>query len=683
MIIKARSRTGGKALGHYLLNEGHWAKKAKPNERVEIWEAVDVVAVVEGVKPNVSLAEKLQSFEVGASGTRCQKPLYHVQLRTDGGEHLTRRQWMVCVDRLEERLGMVGHDRVVVAHTLGGQVHVHAVWNRIDYETGRVAELSHDGRKRVALARELEKEFGLRELREHGKGRLNEKEQAMAVRQGKKPEEIKAIIQTCYGNAANGVALQDNLGAQGLVLARGERRDFLVVDGEGIYYGLGRVTGEKAKAVRERLSDLDREALPSVEAAKVIALERRRVMEEQNPEERKRQEIAQAEAAKVEAIGKQEQQKREAIGKEEERKKQAIAEQATAEEQSRSEAYRKEEAEKQVRAQELTEQQFQQQLNGQLEQLQVMQQRRALEDAYLAQRAREAEEGKRARQLEGDVTNPHGRYGQALGQHYDVRDSYGSLSRAAMAEHGAFMRERQSLDRQIAQEKNPDARKALELRKQIEGAEYMAITDRRIAAQSEVITGKRNSPEAEKSRERATAFEQEAKQLREQYREHQLARERGGVSPQAGVEKGQDGKQGKGTATQAERVSGWQGAVMGERTAVVVAEPPLMVMDRRSGKPPVSLAEFVRALPERAPARDAEAQRRERQRGEQALNEVGAAMKAGKPLNAEDVKNLPRQDLEQIKQKGDRHLRERVQQREQAKEQVRSSPKTQGKEQER
>ena len=690
MIIKARSRTGGRALGNYLLNEGYWAKKADKNERIEIWEAVDVVPVPGGSDSPLTLQDKLRSFEVSAAGSQCRKPLYHVQFRTADGEHLTREQWMIAVNRLEQKLGLDGHDRAIVAHTLKGQQHVHVAWNRIDYETGLAVDLKHDGRKRVALARELEREFGLRELRDPGKGRLHEKEQAIATRLGKDPEEIKATIQRCYRDAANGQELQASLLEQGMVLAKGERREFLVVDGDGVYYGLGRVTGERAKAVREKLQDIDRLALPSVAEAKEIALERRRYMEEQdkqNEESRKREAFAKGEAEKTEAIGKQEQQKLEAIGKEEEQKKQAIAE-----EQQRRDQQRKDEAAKQSafaeatarQAGELSDKQFQQQLEQQVAQLRELQQRRALEDAWIAQRTREAEEAKRARQLEGDVSNAHGRYAQALGQHYDVRDPYGSLSRAAMAEHARFMQERQTLDRQLAQEKDPEARKGLELRKQIEGAEYMAITDRRLASQSEIITGKLNSPEAVKSRERAAAFEKEAAQLREQYRAHQLAREQSAM--QAKLEKEQGGKPQaeKGTVpVQAERGMGRPVSTGIESGHGPTSEPPLMVMDRRNGKQPVSLVAFVNNLPERPLPQDARAHQLARRREQQALDNISQSMKAEKALDADDVKNLPRRDLEQIKQKGDVHLRERVQQHQQAKEQARSTEKTQGRERER
>ena len=125
MIVKARSRTDGGALANYLLSEGYYAKNRDENEHIALWEGA---GVAEGVK----LQTLLHSYELSAATTHCAKPLYHMQMRSAEGEHLTREQWLYSVEKAEARLGLVGHDRVIVAHTKEGQDHVHIVWNRID-----------------------------------------------------------------------------------------------------------------------------------------------------------------------------------------------------------------------------------------------------------------------------------------------------------------------------------------------------------------------------------------------------------------------------------------------------------------------------------------------------------------------------------------------------------------------
>ena len=157
-----------------------------------------------------------------------------------------------------------------------------------------------------------------------------------------------------------------------------------------------------------------------------------------------------------------------------------------------------------------------------LDEFEDAQKRQAEETQQEEERKRQAKEQGNA--AEGEIRDAGDRYRMALGQEYDVRDPYGSLSRAAMAEYGAFIKDREQLTQKIAQEQDPEARRALELRKEIEANDYMAITSRRIAGQSEVITGQHDSEEAVRFRERAAEYEAQNKELRQEYRD--LAEER-------------------------------------------------------------------------------------------------------------------------------------------------------------
>jgi MobA/MobL family protein len=124
-----------------------------------------------------------------------------------------------------------------------------------------------------------------------------------------------------------------------------------------------------------------------------------------------------------------------------------------------------------------------------------------------------------AKAREGAIRDAGLRYGEALRQNYDMRDPYASLAKAAMAEYATFRKDREDLDQQIARTADPQERQALDLRKRIEGAEYLAITGDRIAQQSEIITGRRNSPEAVKEHTRAVGYRIQAQDLRQQLRE--------------------------------------------------------------------------------------------------------------------------------------------------------------------
>jgi hypothetical protein len=268
VIIKGNIRTDGKALGNYLLSEGRYEANREKNEQIEIWEAF-------GVEQGDTLQNILADFQHSAAGSQCEKPLFHVQFRTADGEALTREQWLESVNRLEERLELTGHERVIVTHQLNGQDHVHVAWNRTDTETGKAAELHFYKHKCTDQARELEKEFGLRQLgNDRKRGKLSRDEEQQALRHGKAPQEVKEALRACWQESDNGQSFAAALDDRGYLLAKGDRRDFVIVGQEGELYGVARVTGSKAAEVRTRLSDLDRESLPGVEEAKGIQHDR-------------------------------------------------------------------------------------------------------------------------------------------------------------------------------------------------------------------------------------------------------------------------------------------------------------------------------------------------------------------------------------------------------------------------
>lgn len=161
--------------------------------------------------------------------------------------------------------------------------------------------------------------------------------------------------------------------------------------------------------------------------------------------------------------------------------------------------------------------------------------RAKLDAAYQDEQNRIAQEDKRRQEAErqarleekakeGPIREAGERYSQALGQNYDMRDHYASLAKSAMAEYAAFRRDRAEYDKQIAKTTDPEERKVLDLRKRIEGADYLALTGDRIAAQSEIITGRRNSAEALYERGKAADYRIQAQDLRQQLRNLQPER---------------------------------------------------------------------------------------------------------------------------------------------------------------
>jgi hypothetical protein len=123
-----------------------------------------------------------------------------------------------------------------------------------------------------------------------------------------------------------------------------------------------------------------------------------------------------------------------------------------------------------------------------------------------------------------------------------------------MAEYGAFIRERTELKEQLAKAQDMQTYKALELRIDIQDADYMAMGDRRSVVQIDAIIGRRKDGEADRLRERASGNEAKSQKLRQELRDLEASRDvrqqdQAPPSPErkpnepAGRAKPQDGKE--------------------------------------------------------------------------------------------------------------------------------------------
>ena len=534
MIAKGNPHNDGPYLARYL------AADSKGNESAEL-------AELRGFATD-NVFDAFALGQLMAEGTRCEKPFFHVAVRLPKDEELSREQWQKVADRVERQLGFDDQPRAVIFHQKAGQEHMHLVFSRIDPNDLRAIDPGLYKRKLKEICRKLEKEMGLQQVK-------NDRDPDEKTQPAARPEfeqsrrlqtDLKAIredIRDCWDRSDNGRSFVAALNEKGFVFARGDRRDFVIVDQKGGDHALAkRITSATAGEARARLSDIDKESLPSVAQAKALQRERnphaedKKAMSDEGAIGKEEEQIRTEEEKRQEAITQAEELKSLEINQQEERKTEAIADQEQQKEKAVKEAGEKDE--------ERLRSQFKEQADRQVEQAREMELQEKQLDAYKAELSRMAEEGRReeAQRLQAEregqaqelaIRNPNYRYGQALAQHYDVKDPYGSLARSAMGEYGAFLRDRETLDRQIAQAKDPEARRALELRKGIESAEYMAITSDRIAVQSEIIVGRRDTEEAGKYRKRAVAFRKEAHDLRVQFRELQVERAQGTDTPAA------------------------------------------------------------------------------------------------------------------------------------------------------
>jgi hypothetical protein len=264
MIINGGARNGVGYWSNHLLND-------EKNDRAEVVEIDGLLAT--------DLPTALREMKAIAGQSRCKGDfMYCANINPRDYEHLTAEQWREAVATLEKDLGLEGHQRVVVEHEKDGRTHRHIIWNRVDVETLRVADIGFNFYTHEQTARALEIRFGLdRTPSLHGQRREDGRperapelsEKRAAERSGIDPKAIKAELTELWHSTDSGKAFAAAIEERGYILAKGDRRDFCIVDQAGDAHSLARrLDGVKAQDVRGRMADIDRDSLPSVAEAR-------------------------------------------------------------------------------------------------------------------------------------------------------------------------------------------------------------------------------------------------------------------------------------------------------------------------------------------------------------------------------------------------------------------------------
>ncbi len=260
MIAKGTTHNSGDTLAHYMVT-------GKEGERAALWQ-------LRGFAFD-DIKEAFRSVHVMADGTRCLQPFFHVQVRNPAGEALTRPQWEYTANRIEARLGLAGQPRAIAFHVdeKTGHEHMHIAWSRIDEETLTARPLPFFKDRLKKISRELEFHFGLTLVRNTRPDRISyaptRAEDEQARRLGVNIHEIRQTIRDCYERSDCGRSFEAALEAEGMMLAKGDKRDFIVIDPAGGMHAVGkRILDVSGAQIRKRLEDLDRENLPTVEQAR-------------------------------------------------------------------------------------------------------------------------------------------------------------------------------------------------------------------------------------------------------------------------------------------------------------------------------------------------------------------------------------------------------------------------------
>jgi hypothetical protein len=278
MIAKGTTHNSGGRLAVYLIT-------GKAYEKAELWELRGFLS------PDIK--EAFLDIHIMAAATQCEKPFFHVQVRNPEGEHLTREQWQFVAERIENRVGLKDQPRAIAFHvdTCTGDRHMHIAWSRIDEETMTARTLPFYKLRLKSVSRDLEKELGLTIVR-NDRGTpvkvptRNEIEQARRL--GVDIHEVRETIRDCWDQSDNGRAFMAALADQGLMLARGDRRDFVALDHKGGTHVLTRrILSVTAAQIRTRMADIGRDQLPSVEQGRAQLEQNRKIQNQQSGPEKK------------------------------------------------------------------------------------------------------------------------------------------------------------------------------------------------------------------------------------------------------------------------------------------------------------------------------------------------------------------------------------------------------------
>ncbi len=266
MISKGNTHKNGVRLANYMT-------AGKDGERAELWELKGFEAT--------NIRDAFRDVQIMAGATKCEHPFFHVQVRNRDGETLNRHQWEYTADRIGRMLGLADQPRAIAFHVdeKTGHEHMHVAWSRIDAETMTAKAIPYFKFRLKTLSRELEAHFGLEAVTNRREGLIKyaptRAEQEQARRLGLNPHELRNTIRACYERSDCGASFQAALAHEGMTLAKGDERDFIVIDREGGMHALGkRILDDSVTKIRARFSDLSRDNLPTVEQARILVLEK-------------------------------------------------------------------------------------------------------------------------------------------------------------------------------------------------------------------------------------------------------------------------------------------------------------------------------------------------------------------------------------------------------------------------
>lgn len=286
MIAKGGARSGPKQLANYLMRVGRYdtGEPAKLLELRSPWadapngtQERTAAKLVEAFRDWQTLAEGTQQGEFG---------LYHAQISPapEYAKNMTDEQWMRAADILAKELGLENQERALVLHAgKDDRPHLHIVWARCDLDTMKLISDSYNYVAHERASARMEKEFGhefvpgkhvkrdREQQPEFPQERMSQDEAQQAVRLGMTKEERIAQLAEIRKSCDDGLAFKNALEQAGYVLAKGDTRGFVLVDGQGEIFSLSKHLPDlKGKEYKAFMASVDRALLPGVDEARAL-----------------------------------------------------------------------------------------------------------------------------------------------------------------------------------------------------------------------------------------------------------------------------------------------------------------------------------------------------------------------------------------------------------------------------
>lgn len=173
--------------------------------------------------------------------TKAKQAYFHAEITPAYGEEakMTGKDYQRCAGIIAEHLGYTNSRRVIVMHHKKGKSHAHVIFERYNYQTGKMVDNKHSRLKLVQARIQMEKEFG---------------HKPMPLR-NRNQKALKEVATKLWNDTAKGAEFVKAARKAGYMVAEGTaNRPFMIVDKTGRSFNLVRqLEGVRTKEVRARL----------------------------------------------------------------------------------------------------------------------------------------------------------------------------------------------------------------------------------------------------------------------------------------------------------------------------------------------------------------------------------------------------------------------------------------------